>query len=115
MTFIDLSTAAHAAAAAPTRTALRAGALITAAHALLTALETGTTITSAMLREAMVAAFDPHVGHRSRDRLGGMLQLVGRAERVTRSRHKKTRQTQRRQVLPREVVDGLFANDDERS
>src|SRR5436190_22442049 len=57
MTFTDLSTAAHAAAAAPTRTALRAGALITAAHALLPALETGTTITSAMLREAMVAAF----------------------------------------------------------
>ena len=57
MTLIDPSTAAHAAASAPTRTALRAGALITAARALLPALEAGTTITSAMLREAMVAAF----------------------------------------------------------
>jgi len=57
MTFIDPSTAAHAAAFAPTRTALRAGALITAARSLLPALEAGTTITSAMLREAMVAAF----------------------------------------------------------
>ena len=57
MTFIDPSTAAHAAASAPARTALRAGALITAARALLPALEAGTTITSAMLREAMVAAF----------------------------------------------------------
>ena len=57
MTFIDPSTAAHAAASAPARTALRAGALITAARALLPALEAGTAITSAMLREAMVAAF----------------------------------------------------------
>ena len=57
MTFIDPSTAAHAAASAPAPTALRAGALITAARALLPALEAGTTITPAMLREAMVAAF----------------------------------------------------------
>ena len=57
MTFIDPSTAAHAAASPLARTALRAGALITAARALLPALEAGTTITSAMLREAMVAAF----------------------------------------------------------
>src|SRR5271165_7437967 len=57
MTFIEPSTAAHAAASAPARTALRAGALLTAARALLPALEAGTAITSAMLREAMVAAF----------------------------------------------------------
>ena len=57
MTFIDPSTAAHAAASPPARTALRAGALITAARSLLPALEAGTPITSAMLREAMVAAF----------------------------------------------------------
>ena len=57
MTFADPSTAAHAAASPLARTALRAGALITAARTLLPALEAGTPITSAMLREAMVAAF----------------------------------------------------------
>src|ERR1700723_174446 len=57
MTFTNPCTAVHAAASPHARTALRAGALITAARPLLPALEAGTTITSAMLREAMVAAF----------------------------------------------------------
>ena len=52
MTFIEPSTAAHAAASPLAHTALRAGALITAARALLPALEAGTTITSAMLRSS---------------------------------------------------------------
>jgi predicted RNA methylase len=57
MTFTDPSTAAHAAASPLAHTALRAGALITAARSLLPALEAGTTITSPMLRAAMIAAF----------------------------------------------------------
>jgi len=57
MTLIDPSPAACAAASPFARSSSRASALVTAARSLLPSLESGTPITSAMLREAMIAAF----------------------------------------------------------